>query len=737
MSKLTAASALVAALLLSGAARPAAQAGQAPAKAREAKALDVLKSNADHKAKAAACRELALVATRDAVPTLAALLGDAKLSHMARYALEPLPDPAVDAALRAALGTLKGLPLVGVIGSVGVRRDAGATGALAGLLGSSDGAVSAAAARALGSIGTAAAAQALEAALPKAPARSRWAFFEGLFRCAEATAARGEADAAVAIYDRLRAVKGAPHQIRAGALRGAALARGKAGLPLLLQALRGSDYILVAAAARTAMEMPVPELTKALADELAKLPADKQILLTHVLGNRGETDALPALFALARKGETPARVAAIRALAEIPDASTVPVLVALQGDAEVAAAAQESLAALPGAKVDAAIIAMLKDPNAKTRAAAIGLLGQRRVASAVPALLASARDGEESIRVASIKALGDLAGLAEFPALVGLLVQAKSSSEIRAAERALSGLCSRLAQPASGKIVIHKALYGDLPNGRKADVTRKVAAMVKRGALKIEASNTNFGDPAQGIPKKMTIEFSVDGATQTRTVPEKGTITLTTGAPPPACIEALCAALPKAPAEPKLALLRVLRAARGPKALAAVRSAATDANAEIRGAATSLLCDWPGVEALPDVMRLARTATDRKTKILALRGCIRLIPLQAAPDAKKLASLEEVMGLVERNEEKRLALSALAAIPTPEALALVTPHLASPALKEEASLAAVAIAEKILRRHPAQVAKAMETVRKTTANPQTAKDAARLLAQARRARPRK
>ena len=71
------------------------------------------------------------VATKEAVPTLAALLGDEKLSHMARYALEAIPDPSVDDALRDALGKLQGRPRLGVIGSLGVRRDAKAVDALA------------------------------------------------------------------------------------------------------------------------------------------------------------------------------------------------------------------------------------------------------------------------------------------------------------------------------------------------------------------------------------------------------------------------------------------------------------------------------------------------------------------------------------------------------------------------------------------------------------------------------
>jgi hypothetical protein len=55
-----------------------------------AKALAVLKSDAPLDQKAAACRDLARVGDKDCVPVLAGLLGDEKLSHIARYALEPI-----------------------------------------------------------------------------------------------------------------------------------------------------------------------------------------------------------------------------------------------------------------------------------------------------------------------------------------------------------------------------------------------------------------------------------------------------------------------------------------------------------------------------------------------------------------------------------------------------------------------------------------------------------------------
>src|SRR5579875_1368845 len=193
----------VAALLLAAAGPSSGQDAPRPAKGAEAELIAVLKSNASREEKAAACRNLALVGTGASVPALAALLGDEQLGHMARYALEPIPDPAVDAALREALGKLKGRLLVGVIGSVGVRRDTQAVERLAALLKDSDAEVAQAAARALGRIGTDPAVRALQEALDTAPSANWPALFEGLFRAADALAARGQTAEAVAIYSKL------------------------------------------------------------------------------------------------------------------------------------------------------------------------------------------------------------------------------------------------------------------------------------------------------------------------------------------------------------------------------------------------------------------------------------------------------------------------------------------------------------------------------------------------------
>ncbi len=432
MSKSKITLALVAALLVAGTVQLLGQTVPPATKEQEAKLIAVLKSNASQKEKVDACRQLAVIGTKDAIAPLAALLADEKLSHMARYALEPIPDPAVDEALRDALGKLKGRPLVGVIISLGVRRDAKAVPALGKMLRDSDADVAQAAARALGSIGDAAAAKTLQVALLNAPAANKLAFCEGLFRCAEALAAKGQRDQAIAIYDQLRSLK-EPHQARTGAVRGAILARGREGPALLREYLRSDDYILFSAAVQAALELPKEKVvTEALTAGITKLPADNQILVIQALGKRADAAALPVLSSLAKGGEKSVRLAAIRAMPQIGDASAVPVLVGLFADADrqISEAARESLAGLPGEQTDAALMAMFSSGDTAQRLTVLELIGRRRMTASVPALLKAAGEADPKVRPAAIKMLGDLGGPDELPALINLLMRLKESQDL-------------------------------------------------------------------------------------------------------------------------------------------------------------------------------------------------------------------------------------------------------------------------------------------------------------------
>jgi len=116
----------------------AAQGGKRKLKTIERALLEVLQSDAKLPAKEYICRQLALIGTARSVPVLAEMLSEAELSDCARFALEAIPKASVDDALRAALKKVSGNQRVGIVNTLGERRDRKAVRALSKMLDSPD-----------------------------------------------------------------------------------------------------------------------------------------------------------------------------------------------------------------------------------------------------------------------------------------------------------------------------------------------------------------------------------------------------------------------------------------------------------------------------------------------------------------------------------------------------------------------------------------------------------------------
>jgi HEAT repeat protein len=108
---------------------------------------------------------------------------------------------------------------VGVINSIGHRKDAKAVGALARLLHDTDAEVAQAAAAALGRISGAQAAKALEEGLGKTKGAVRTAVAGAGLVCAEGLLAQGERNQALALYNTL-ARADMPKPVRLAAMHG-------------------------------------------------------------------------------------------------------------------------------------------------------------------------------------------------------------------------------------------------------------------------------------------------------------------------------------------------------------------------------------------------------------------------------------------------------------------------------------------------------------------------------------
>ena len=185
--------------------------------ALEKRLLPYLANSYSSVTRAFVCRQLVLIGSAASVPAVTPLILDDELSVHARNALERIPGPESEKALRDALGQTKGRTRIGVINSVAARRDAASTPVLIKILGE-DPESAAAAAKALGEIGTPEAAKALVAARGKGTAPVQKAVVDGTLICADRLVAAGQRSQAIALLEGLTDAS-QPEHVRAAAKR--------------------------------------------------------------------------------------------------------------------------------------------------------------------------------------------------------------------------------------------------------------------------------------------------------------------------------------------------------------------------------------------------------------------------------------------------------------------------------------------------------------------------------------
>jgi HEAT repeat protein len=221
----------------------AAQGNAAALKPLEKGLADALAGGISRSAQDYVCRKLRIVGTSQSVEALAALLADENTSHIARYALERIPDDEAAQAMRDALPKVSRKLKPGIISSLGTRRDKKSIKAFSKLLGDwdiqvtkamtvsgilddFDIQVAKAAAQSLGLIGTSAAAKELTGFAKKASANMKMAVGDASLVCAEQMLADGNKAEAVALYKKLRG-DDQPKRVQVAAMKGMLTAKTK------------------------------------------------------------------------------------------------------------------------------------------------------------------------------------------------------------------------------------------------------------------------------------------------------------------------------------------------------------------------------------------------------------------------------------------------------------------------------------------------------------------------------
>ena len=216
---------------------------------------------------------------------------------------------------------------------------------------------------------------------------------------------------------------------------------------IVLDILRSDDQEMQAAAIAVVKEMPGTQVTEALAKELPNLSARSQVQLLSALGDRGDVAARPAVVAAVKSEDESVRIAAFRALGQLGDDSSVELLAEAAAGAKGAEqkAARDSLYRLRGPNVDKVILAAIPKAEAKTKVELISSVGQRNITAGVAALLETAKNSDRKVRTGSLRTLKVVAGPENLPALVELLINAKSSTDRTEAQKTIAAVAHRIA----------------------------------------------------------------------------------------------------------------------------------------------------------------------------------------------------------------------------------------------------------------------------------------------------
>ena len=616
-----------------------------PAEGDELQLIAVLESDAELFDKAKVCQRLAIIGTAKSVPVVAKLLSDPELSHYARIALESNPSADVDMAFQKALGELNGRRLVGVINSVAARDDKKADQALIDLSSSDDTEVAAAAVSALGTLATPRAIATIQRKLTSESSMQQVAA-DACLTAADRLLSDGDNDDALIILQALRKAE-LPEHVNVAARFGEIRAGSQKVNELMIEYLSEDDPALFRIGLELAHSLTDTDSSGQLVKQLESLSPVRQVLLMHVLGDRGDASVLETVVQATDSKNSEMKIASVRVLGRLGDSSVVPILLkaATSDDETLAASASESLAVIGGDEVDSQLANRLKVSEGQERLVLVKVAGRRAMSHAIPMLLKFASSDDPKLRDSAINGLGMTIGLEDFPQLVDRMLASGESPSAKAMKEALQKACQRMGnREAASKVLLDR--------------------------------------------------------------------------------------LTDASATAKVELMDLLIYVGGAEALAGVKANAEGEDDSAVDAATQALGKWLTPDAAGVLLELAESGNPAY-RVRCLRGYIRIIRQFGLKSGQRLQMSKKAFAAATRDEERKLVLDTLTRFPLPQGLRMITPHLKTSSLSEDACLAAVKIGEKIVDGDPKLVSEVMNKVVEITMNDETANRAKVLVTRSR------
>lgn len=581
----------------------------------EQKLLEFFKQPVSRDGRIAVSKPLSWIAGLESVKVLSAFLTGPEASDPARYVLQRIPGEEADRVLLEALDKASPEFLPGIIGSIGRRRVEAAVPYFEKLLkkGTSP-VVTAGILEALGNLDSTEATKLLTNYLQSPDETIHLAAVDSMVRIAQGQIKENRLEEAGKICDLLLGVKLEPAQ-KVAAFRLKIMAAGPEAKSLLISALKGKDEPSQEAAIGLIAEFFKPDELSSLLSTFNYILPPRQIQFISALSSYPEPQVREFLMkVISSQKDEPLRIAALRTLSRVGDATTVEFLAerAAQTKGLEKTAARESLASLPGKAVDQKILELLGTTTRQEIKNELLLVAcERNMVAARGFFLAEASNPAADLALVSrgLRAFGNLS-------LADKILEVAFSTQDETYREELINILAIWAQNSAR------------PDSKSAFFTQLLAK--------------------ENDPEKVSVLVQVIGK-----IGERSSLPL-------------------------------------------IRKYLSDSRPPVKEAAVKALSDWPDVEALDDLMALARKTSDLKENVLAIRGLVRLTASQTyrQPEAAT-AFLKEIYSLSRRAEEKKLVLSTLPNFPCASGLEFCESLSNDPEVGQEAGTAGEKIKQKL------------------------------------------
>ena len=432
------------------------------------------------------------------------------------------------------------------------------------------------------------------------------------------------------------------------------------------------------------------------AETLRPIWSDANIVCADRLVARSNTRQAIAIYKdLYRETNTPlVRVAALRGWVRIEPSVSVEVLKLVQSsDTTLQQGATSIIRQTPGAEFTRLLASQLPTLSPTAQISVIRGLEQRGDASAAGAVAKLAESANEDVRVAALQALGtlgdgtcvpvllrqssagDATGKAAWESLTRLrgesvtsaLVQLLKSNDSATRAKVVDALAARHTTTQTGTLL---QMLADTDPAVHTSVLKALRALAGPNEVPALVSGlvANAADRPQ-LEQIVSVAISRSEKPQTIITP---------------VISAMSAS-----DEVKVHLVNILGRVGGTEALNTIRPQLKSANAELKKTTVRVLSDWPDATPINDLLPVASADPDESTRILALRGYIKLTGLTQ----NKLPGYENALKVATRPDEIQMVLGGLSQLKTADSLRVVAKCLDKPGVAEATVSAMLQIAD--------------------------------------------